>query len=252
MVDDPDVDYFGLLIYGFLGILVISLSFVVFGFSNWVFQGQEIAAITAFGTALTGFTSILLIGIYRKQTQIFKRHGNILEKQTELMELEYTPDLCRISIPSFDGDSVTVNLSNIAKGYANNIRIITRVEFEGSISYSAPLEGKSPLNQIEDGDVKEGTNSLAPSGEAEFQALSLLSVGNSGNGDHRSFSQVVDNLAAEGVDWVRVSIEAEAMNRNGDRVTSCDILPEEYCYVTLDDVDEYTLESIYERSSPAK
>ncbi|MCY4731923.1 hypothetical protein KY092_15285 [Natronomonas gomsonensis] len=249
MNSEEEIDYFGLLIYGFLALLVISLSFGIFGVSSWFFDGEEIAALTAFATALTGFTSIILIGIYRKQTRIFRRHGEILENQTELMELEYTPDISRTSGPSFSGDTVCVSLSNVAKGYANDVRLTTRIEFEGSLSYSSPVQGHSPLNKSEGENQEEGTNSLAPNEETEVEAPALLSID---DGEQRTFRHVVDNLAAEEVEKIRVSMEAEAKNSAGEVVTSCAILPEDHFYADISECEAHDLEEVHKSSTPAQ
>jgi len=249
MNDVKVTEELGLYEYAGLSVIVLILSLGIFGIVGDLFKGNEIAAMTAFGTALTGFTSFLLVGIYFKQTKIFRRHGKILEKQTEIMRLNYIPDLSQKSSGSISGDNVRVSLSNIAEGYANEIRLTIQVEFDDCHTYSSPLTGHSSLLKTDTEGQQVGIDSLAPNESSEFEAPAILSIDEH---QERNFEQVVDNLAAEGVTTLRVSIMAEAKNSAGDYVTDCPVLPNEHFYANLDDCDTYDLEAVYKCSSPSK
>lgn len=232
-----------------LSVLLLIISFGIFAIAGHVFENNAIAALTAFGTALTGFTSLVLVGIYLKQTQIFRQHGEILESQKELMELSYIPDLCCTSTACYANDTVSVSLSNIAEGYAHDIRLTVQLEFEGSFSYASPITGHSSLSKTNTDGQHGRVNSLAPNETGEFEAPAILTI----EDDHRrNFENIVDDLAAEDVTKLRVSLTAEAKNSAGEYITSCPLMDEDHFYADLERCESYDLEAVYKCSSPAQ
>ena len=243
-----------LLMIGAFGVVTIILGYTLLSLSQVYFDNWVISALTAFGVAISGFTSFLLVAIYLEQTSILERHGNILDKQAELMSLEYVPNISTKSKPDFDRDQITIKLTNRAKGTAINLSLVTRVEFDDSqsISYNSPMVGRADMMRVEKERVYEDQTSLEPHGEGEFQTNATLFVKN--NQKQRPFHVVMDNLSEEGVNRVRIElkIKADGQQQSRQEEVSCNVVPEGYFYVDLKKTNDCHLAPLYRSSSPSQ
>lgn len=237
------------LIFWLLGGAVASVViFLLFAISYELSGNVATSALSAFGAGMSAIVSALLVGIYIKQTNIFKRHGRIMDRQADLMELQYIPEVSPIGQPSFDDDVVEIQIENRGPGPATELSLQTRIEFKGSEDYESPLSGISEFERTDN--KKAGEGYLASGETGTFQADSILEVAIlSDELRPRSFKNIISNLEHE-VDEVRVSLFVESTGKGGDPQRSA-ILTEEAFYTRLEELEDYSLQECYRVSTPA-
>lgn len=237
------------LIFWLLGGAVASVViFLLFAISYELSGKVAISALSAFGAGMSAIVSALLVGIYIKQTNIFKRHGRIMDRQADLMELQYIPEVSPIGQPGFEDDVVEIQIENRGPGPATELSLLTRIEFKGFEDYESPLTGTSKFERIDDERAREGY--LASGDTGTFQADSILEVAIlSDEPRSRSFKNIISNLKHE-VDQVRVSLFIESTGKGGDPQSSA-ILPEEAFYTSLEELEDDSLQECYRVSTPA-
>lgn len=229
------------------GVLLSFIILAVIWVSDTLFDAKTFSAISTFGVVMSALISVVLVGIYIKQTKIFERHGEIMETQSELMELQFIPNVNQLERPEFDGDRVRVTLENKGRGTATDFQLITRIEFEDETDYDSPLKGSTGMSKIND--KKTGQRSLGSGETGTFEAESMLEVSIlSGERSPRSFRNVIGNMKEE-VNRVRISLKIKVRGHRGDPQTLT-ILKEEAFYTNLDDLKEFTLQECYKVSKP--
>jgi hypothetical protein len=237
------------LIFWLIGGAVASVViFLLFAISSELLGSVAISALSAFGAGMSAIVSALLVGIYIKQTNIFKRHGQIMDRQADLMELQYIPEVSPIGQPAFEDDIVEIRLENRGAGPATDLSLRTRIEFKRSEDYDSPLTGISEFERIDDNRAGEGYLSSGDTGT--FEADSILEVATlSDELRSRSFRNLISNLESD-VEEVRVSLFVESTGKGGDPQKSA-ILTEEAFYTKLEELDDYSLQECYRVSTPA-
>lgn len=229
-------------------ILILLVTYTVYGISSNYFGENIIAALTAFGVTVSSIISILLVAIYTRQTRIFDRHGKIMEAQTNLMELEYTPDVAILDEPTITGNDVEVTCENKGPGTAVSMELITRIEFGGSEFYDSPLIGASELART-DGD-HAGEQSLESGETGSFEGDARLDVSTLGETERsRGFDSIIQNIQSD-VDRIRVSLFVQTEGHGGD-TQKVSILPEEAFYTKLEELSDDTLHECRRVSTPA-
>jgi len=237
-----------LILWIMVGTVVTFVLYSIFVIAQKQAGETAIAVLSAFGAGMSALTSIVLVGIYIEQTRIFDRHGKILQNQTDLMELQFIPDVRPTDNPKITGNQVEISLENKGPGDATNLELITRIEFEESNDYESPLIGSTDLGRIEDNHTGE---SYLLSGESgSFSGECLLEVSAlSGEKKARSFENIVSNLS-QNVEKIRISLSVEISGKRG-KPQQVSILPEEAFYTNLEDLDEYTVSECRRVSNPA-
>lgn len=230
------------------GAVASTVLFLLFAISYEMSGDVAISALSAFGAGMSAIVSALLVGIYIKQTNIFKRHGKIMDRQADLMELQYIPEVSPIGQPGFENDAVEIRIENRGAGPATELSLHTRIEFKGSEDYESPLTGVSEFERIDDNRTGEGY--LASGDTGTFQSDSILEVATlSDELRSRSFRNIISNLEHE-VDEIRVSLFVESAGKGGELQRST-ILPDEAFYTRLDELEEHTLQECFRVSTPA-
>lgn len=244
----PIIDLGDVVMYGALGVIAVIMSFVAYGLGHQFFdKGTVITGLSAFGSGVSAVTSLLVVIFFIKQTNIFKVHSDILETQSELMELQYIPRISCPSTPTFDDNSVMVEIENRGAGTATQLELLTHIEFSDSRDYDSPLNGRVVMEYSSDG---AGANVLSGHDIQQFKADARLSItGEDGSEYSRSFDNVVSNLASEGVGKIRVSLKVVASGQ-GSHQSETAVMPEEYFYSDLDRGERFTLEERYRVSLP--
>lgn len=237
------------LFYWLLGGAIISVViFLLFKISYELSGKVAISVLSAFSAGMSSVISILLVGIYIKQTDIIERHGQIMDRQADLMELQFIPDVSSLGPPTFENDSVEVSLENRGSGPATELKLLSRLEFRNSSDYDSPLTGESFFKRIEGN--RSGEGYLASGDTGKFKADSILEAATLREEQRpRSFKNVISNLEDE-VEEVRVSLFVKASGKGGEPQQS-EILPDEAFYTDLEDDRNNTLQECYRVSMPA-
>lgn len=248
---EAEPDEFGIsdLFYWLLGGAIASIViFTLFAIAYEMSGDVVISSLSAFAAGFSSIISALLVGIYIKQTNILERHGQIMYRQTELMKLQYIPEVFPINEPKFESDNVEISLENSGSGPATELKLVTRLEFRNSQEYDSPVTGVSDFERIEDGD--SGEKYLAPGSSKTYKANSKLEVATlSSEKRPRSFRNIIKNLQND-VDSVRISLFVRVEGKRGEPQQT-ELLSEEAFYASLDSIQNNTLEECYRISTPA-
>jgi hypothetical protein len=230
------------------GTLISLVFFFLFVAAHEFFNLQAVSALSAFSAAVSALMSALLVGIYIKQTRIFERHGEILKNQSELMELEFVPDVSPVGRPEIDNNHVEIDLKNKGDGISTKVELLTRLEFQGDTDYTSPLTGTCTMERV--GDNRMGEKSLNSGEAGRFRGKAILGVTTlGGDKSNRTFENIVRNIQSD-IDDIRVSLFIKYTGPRGNSSTTS-ILHEEAFYTDLDGVTKTTLEECHARSSPA-
>ncbi|WP_367996665.1 hypothetical protein [Haloferax volcanii] len=246
--DDNLLDPADLAPWGLIAAFTVAVIYILFGAAYTMFDTQAISAVSAFGAGVSAMVSVFLVVIYLKQTEILGKHAQIMETQSDLMELQYVPKINTTGDPSFNEDAVKLSVENMGSGTATELQLLTRIEFEGSSDYDSPLTGTVDL--VSTSGAGHGKQSLDGNDTGEFEADACFDIVSlSGSERSRRFSNIIANLAGE-VERIRVSMYIDVAGQAGNP-NSTSILSEEAFYTSLEGLDDFTLEECYRVSTPA-
>lgn len=241
-----------------IGIMIILLTFSLYGISYHYFGKHAIAAVSSFGASASSILTIVLLIVYLRQTRILERHQRELKEQSELMGLTHLPDISVIDADIHqEDDSIEVILKNRGKGAASELELVTCIETPDNVDQDSSMSGSSALYRVNpDGGILED-QTLPGGDEAKFQAEPVIEKPlTHGDPTTCSIREIVQTIHREGGNWVRIELKIQPYMQNGEPAKPVSALPHDSTFrVELSRIEstsesDYSLQRLRNASTP--